>query len=173
MTCYLEFRVFRRQTIVAWPIESTDLVIFLALNDFLNVAKSHLNTFLFKVLVVFFCCMDGIYIILIIKARRIRIESCRLNDTFEEQRLSFSSEILGKVFPIDPQVNLIWRCSRLYLLLQQYHIRKGWELLTRRYLSFIIYDKESFLSVIFWPVFSRRSGSFDSSHKMTHAYQPM
>ena len=107
LTCYLEFRVFRRQTIVAWPIESTDLVIFLALNDFLNVAKSHLNTFLFKVLVVFFCCMDGIYIILIIKAGRIRIESCRLNDTFEEQRLSFSNEPLvkswAKCFPLIPK----------------------------------------------------------------------
>ena len=44
MACYLEFPVFWRQTIVACPIESTDFTIFLALNDFLNVAKSYHNT---------------------------------------------------------------------------------------------------------------------------------
>ena len=76
MACYLEFSVFWRRAIVACPIESTDFVVFLALNDFLNIAKSHLNTFLFKVLVAFFWCMDGLYIILIIKACRIRTEPC-------------------------------------------------------------------------------------------------
>ena len=82
--CYLEFLVFWRQAIVACPIESTDFVVFLALNDFLNIAKSHINTFLFKVLVAFFWCMDGLYIILIIKACGIRIEPCRLDDTLEK-----------------------------------------------------------------------------------------
>ena len=82
--CYLEFLVFWRQAIVACPIESTDFVVFLALNDFLNIAKSHLNTFPFKVLVAFFWCMDGLYIILIIKACGIRIEPCRLDDTLEK-----------------------------------------------------------------------------------------
>ena len=47
MPCYLEFSVFWRQKIVACPIERTDFVLFLALNDFLNIAKSYLNTFLF------------------------------------------------------------------------------------------------------------------------------
>ena len=84
MACYLEFPVFQRQAIVACPIESTDFVIFLALNDFLNVTKSHLNTFFFKVLVAFFWCMNRLYIILIIKVRRIRIEPCRLDDAFKE-----------------------------------------------------------------------------------------
>ena len=54
MACYFEFSVFCRQAIVACPIESMDFVIFLALHDFLNIAKSHLYTFLFKVLVAFF-----------------------------------------------------------------------------------------------------------------------
>ena len=89
MACYLEFPVFRRQAIVVCPI---DFVVFLALNDFLNVANGHLKTFFFKVLVAFFWCMDGLFIILIIKARRIRIEPCRLDDAFEEQIPSFSNE---------------------------------------------------------------------------------
>ena len=96
MTCYLEFLVFWRQAIVTCSIESAHFVVFLALNDFLNIAKSHLNTFLFKVLVAFFWCMDGLYIILIIKACRIRIEPCRLDDTFEKHRLSISNEPLVK-----------------------------------------------------------------------------
>ena len=54
MACYLQFPVFQRQAIVACSIENTDFVIFLALNDFLNVGKSHLSTFFFKVLVAFF-----------------------------------------------------------------------------------------------------------------------
>ena len=54
MACYLEFLVFRRQAIVAYPIESMNFVIFLARNDFLNVSKSHLNSFFLKVLVAFF-----------------------------------------------------------------------------------------------------------------------
>ena len=65
--------------------------------------------------------MDGLYIILIIKACRIRIEPCRLDDTFEKQKLFIFErtigEILGKVLPIDPQANPIWRRSRLDLLL--------------------------------------------------------
>ena len=95
MACHLKFLVFQRQAIVACPIESMDFVIFLALNDFLNVATSHLNTFFFKVLAAFFCNMDGFYIILI-KACRIRIEPCRLDDAFEEQRYSISNEPLVK-----------------------------------------------------------------------------
>ena len=89
MACHLECPVFWRQTIVVCPIESTDFVNFLSLNDFLNVAKSHLNTFFFKVLVAFFYRIDVLYIVLIIKARRIRIETCGLDNAFEEQRLSF------------------------------------------------------------------------------------
>ena len=54
MGCYLEFPVFQRHAIIVCPIGSIDFVIFLVLNDFLNVAKRHLNTFFFKVLVAFF-----------------------------------------------------------------------------------------------------------------------
>ena len=64
MACHLEFPVFRRQTIPPCPIESTDFVLFLALNDFLDVAKSHLNIFCLKVLVTFLCGVDGLYIVL-------------------------------------------------------------------------------------------------------------
>ena len=94
IACHLEFPIFRRQTIVAFLIESTDFVIFFVLNDFLDVAKSHFNTFFFKVLVAFFCLMNGLCIILIIKARRIRTEPYRLDDTFQEQRLSISNNPL-------------------------------------------------------------------------------
>ena len=45
MACYLEFPIFQRFLEFACPIESMDFVIFLTLNDFLNIAKSHLNTF--------------------------------------------------------------------------------------------------------------------------------
>ena len=45
MACYLEFPIFQRFLEFACPIESTDFVISLTLNDFLNIAKSHLNTF--------------------------------------------------------------------------------------------------------------------------------
>ena len=96
MVCYLEFLVLERQTIVAYPTESTDFVIFLGLNDFLNAAKGDHNTFFFKVLVAFFCRIDGLYIIMIIKVHRIRTEPCRLDDAFEEQRLSISSDTLLK-----------------------------------------------------------------------------
>ena len=117
MACYFEFSVFWRQAIVACPIESMDFVIFLTLHDFLNIAKSHLHTFLFKVLVAFFWCMDGLYIILIIKTCRIRIEPCRLDDTFEKQRPSIPNEPLvkswAKCFPsilkwIQFGVKVIW-----------------------------------------------------------------
>ena len=50
------------------PTASMD---FLALDDFLNAAKSCLNNFIFKVLVAFFCHMGGLYIVFIIKACRI------------------------------------------------------------------------------------------------------
>ena len=96
MACYLEFLVFGRQAIVTCHIESTDFVIFLALIDFRTFAKSHVNTFFFKVLVAFFWCIDGLYIILIIKACRIWIEPCRLDDTFKEHRLSILNEPLVK-----------------------------------------------------------------------------
>ena len=92
IACHLEFPVFRRQTIVAFLIESTDFVIFFALNDFLDVAKSHFNTFFFKVLVAFFCRMSGLYIILIIKAHRIRTEPCRLDDTFQNRDFLFRTK---------------------------------------------------------------------------------
>ena len=89
-------KCFAWHAIVACSIESARFVVFLALNDFLNIAKSHLNTFLFKVLLALFWCMDELYIILIIKACRIRIEPCRLDDTFEKHRLSISNEPLVK-----------------------------------------------------------------------------
>ena len=78
-----------------------DFVIFLVLNDFLNIAKSHLNTFFFKVLVAFFWCMDGLYIIifyiiLIIKSSGVWIEPCRLDGAFEEERYSILNEPLVK-----------------------------------------------------------------------------
>ena len=96
MASHLEFLVFPRQAIVSCPLESMDFVIFIVLNDFLNVAKSHFNTSFLKVLVAFFCRMDGLYIILVIKARRIRTEPCRLDDPFEEQRFSISKETFVK-----------------------------------------------------------------------------
>ena len=66
------------------------------LNDFLNVAKSNLNTFFFKVLVALFSWMDGLYINLVIKACGIQIEPCRLDDSLEEQSLSISNDPLVK-----------------------------------------------------------------------------
>ena len=89
--------------------------------------------------------MHELYIILITKARRIRIEPCWLDDAFRGIKTSYFEqtigEILGKVLPIDPQVNPIWRWSRLDLLLQQYRIRKSWQLLTRRYLLLFMMKK--------------------------------
>ena len=89
--------------------------------------------------------MHELYIILITKARRIRIEPCWLDDAFRGIKTSYFEQtigaILGKVLPIDPQVNPIWRWSRLDLLLQQYRIRKSWQLLTRRYLLLFMMKK--------------------------------
>ena len=85
MACHMKFRVFWRQAIVACPIESTDFVIFLALNDFLNVAQSHPNTF--------FLSFGNVFLS---HWHRIRIEFCRLNGSFKEQRFSISNKPLVK-----------------------------------------------------------------------------
>ena len=60
-------------------------------------------------------------------------------------------EILGKVLPIDPQVNPIWHRSRLDLLLQQYHIRKSWQLLTRRY--FLLFPTKKVFCLQYFDLF--------------------
>ena len=96
MACYLEFLVFPWNTKVASPRESRDFIIFLAMNDFLNVAKSHLNTLFFKVLVALFRYMNVLYVILIKRAQRIQTEPCRLDDALKKQKLFISNEPLVK-----------------------------------------------------------------------------
>ena len=167
MACYLEFPVFQRQAIVAWSIENTDFVIFLLLNDFLNVGNSYLSTFFFKVLVAFFWCMDGLYITLIIKARRIRIEPCRLDDAFDEQKLFPTNHWWNPgqcaSHRSSSESNLALKSSGSIASTIPY----SWKLATLHpEIFFIIFDEESFLSAIFRAIFSRRSASFDSSRFM-------
>ena len=106
--------------------------------------------------------MDGLYIILIIKACRIRIEPCRLDDTLEKQRSSIPNEPLvkswAKYLPsilkrIQFGVEVIW----IYGFGNTIFIKVG----NSRPVD--ISDEESFLSAIFRPVFGRRSAIFYSS----------
>lgn len=90
-------------------------------------------------MVTFFHCMDVLYIVLIIKACRIRTKPWWLNKCFQGTETFYFEQIIGdipgKVIPIYPQVIPIWCWSCPDLSLQQYHSCNSWQMKTSRYLS--------------------------------------